>query len=238
MGCKRVLMSNEYYQALTKPHVDLVTDPIERIDTDGIVTRDGARHTADVIIYATGFMVGDAGAPFTVRGEHGVDLDAEWRNAQRAYLGATVPSFPNLFMLCGPNTGLSHTSIIFMLESLTSYIVDAVLTMRDRKLDRVAVRRDACDRYNDEIQARFPGTVWSSGCKSWYQAKDGTNVAIWPGSTVEFRRRTRRFDLESYDVLEASKAAQVAAPRVPAPPGAPRVRRPERRMPPQPQPGT
>jgi cation diffusion facilitator CzcD-associated flavoprotein CzcO len=217
MGCKRILMSNEYYQTLARPDVDLVTDTIREITPRGIVTKDGKEHELDVLIFATGFKVGDAGAPFELVGCGGASLDARWKDGPEAYLGATVPGFPNYFLVAGPNTGLSHTSMIFMLESAMSYALDAIEKMRARGIAHVDVRPEVCARYNDEIQARLDGTVWSSGCKSWYLAPNGKNVSIWPSFTFEYRRRTQRFDLESYTVVEKRGSTSVRKPRAGTP---------------------
>jgi hypothetical protein len=143
------------------------------------------------------------------------DLAFDWKDGAEAYLGATVPAYPNLFFLGGPNTGLSHSSMVFMLESLMNYVVDAARTIRARRIDAVAVRPEVSAKYNAELQSLFPGTVWSSGCKSWYQAKNGKNVAIWPSFTFEFRRRTRRFDASNYELVVAGASGpRSESPRI------------------------
>jgi cation diffusion facilitator CzcD-associated flavoprotein CzcO len=222
IGCKRILMSNDYYQALCRPNAEVVTEPIREVTADGIVTEDGEHRAFDAIVYATGFSVGGS-LPFAVRGRGGRTLEEQWQDGAEAYLATSVPGFPNLFLLSGPNSGLGHTSMIFMLESLMAYIVDAVRAMERLGLEQVEVREEVSSAYNALLQGRFPGTVWSKGCKSWYLAKDGRNIAIWPGFTFEFRRRTRRFDAESYLTVSSRKArrakplaADKSAPRVPA----------------------
>ncbi len=200
-GCKRVLLSNEFYPALQKPGVELVTDAIERVTEEGIRTADGRNHELDAIVLATGFQVADVVAPFEVRGRDGKQLDDVWRETAEAYLGTTVPGFPNLFIMMGPNVGLGHNSMVYMIESQIAYAMGALERMRSRRIDALDVRPEVSRKYNDEIQARLAKTVWASGCKSWYQNKAGKVVALWPGATYEFRARTKRFDAESYEEI-------------------------------------
>jgi cation diffusion facilitator CzcD-associated flavoprotein CzcO len=202
-GCKRVLLSNEYYPALQKPNVELVTDAIERVTPTGVQTKDGRLHELDALVLATGFQVADVGAPFEVRGRADRSLDDAWRDTAEAYLGTTVPGFPNLFIIMGPNVGLGHNSMVYMIESQITYVLGALERMRSKKIDAVDVRPEVARKYNDELQARLAKTVWAGGCKSWYQNKAGKVVALWPGPTYEFRARTKRFDAESYEELVA-----------------------------------
>jgi cyclohexanone monooxygenase len=130
-----------------------------------------------------------------------------WRDGAEAYLGTTIAGFPNLFLLVGPNTGLGHSSMIFMIESQVAYVLDAIRTMRARGLKLVDLKPEAQQSYNARIQKRLEGTVWSSGCMSWYLTRSGKNTTIWPGFTVEFRLRTRRFDLGSYDQVRLAESA-------------------------------
>ena len=196
IGCKRVLISNDYYPALQRPNVELCTDGIERIDPRGVVTRGGALHELDVLILATGFEAAEAAAPFEVRGRDGLSLDEAWRGGAEAYLGATVHGFPGMYLLVGPNCGLGHNSMILMIESQIAYVASAIAATRI--LGPLEVRREAQERYNRELQARFAGTVWTTGCNSWYHTRSGKNTTLWPGTTIEFRRRTRRFDPRAY----------------------------------------
>jgi cation diffusion facilitator CzcD-associated flavoprotein CzcO len=201
IGCKRILPSNHWYPALTQPNVDLVTEPIREIRPEGIVTADGALHEADVIIFATGFHVTDIQWADRIRGRGGVGLDAAWQGSPQAYRGTTVAGFPNLFLLVGPNTGLGHNSIVFMIESQLAYVMDALRTMRERGARAVEVRADAQARYNDRLQRRLQGTVWNSGgCQSWYIDANGRNSTIWPTFTWRYWQQTRRFDAEAYEV--------------------------------------
>ncbi|HEU5283659.1 MAG TPA: NAD(P)/FAD-dependent oxidoreductase, partial [Burkholderiales bacterium] len=202
LGCKRVLPSNDFYPAIQRDNVELVTGGIERVESDAIVTRDGARHAVDAIVLATGFTAAEAGAPFRTIGLDGADLDAHWRNGPHAYLGTSVAGFPNLFLLLGPNTGLGHNSMIYMIESQVHYVMRALAGMRRRGVDAVTVREDAQSAYNREIQSRLSRTVWTTGgCKSWYQRRDGRITTLWPGYTFEFRRRLRRVRWSDYQAI-------------------------------------
>lgn len=215
LGCKRILPTNDYYPALQRPNVELVTEGIEAVTPRGIVTRDGKERALDVLILATGFHAAESVSPFGITGRGGRDLNEAWRDGAEAYLGATVSGFPNLFLLVGPNTGLGHTSMVVMIEAQIAYALSAIQTMRARRLDLVDVRPEVQARYNQEIRRRLETTVWASGCKSWYQTRSGKNTTLWPGLTVEFVRRTRAFDAGSYELREArSEGAPLRASTV------------------------
>ncbi|WP_240324666.1 flavin-containing monooxygenase [Trinickia diaoshuihuensis] len=193
LGCKRVLLSSDYYPALTQPNVDVITAPIREIVEDGIVTEDGRRRHVDAIVCATGFEVADAGAPFPIIGAHGADLDARWRSeGPQAYLGASIAGFPNLFMMIGPNTGLGHNSMIYMIESHIAYIASCLRLLCRRGARTMQVREDVEHAFNEWLRQAFQKTVWASGCRSWYLSERGRNAALWPGFTFTFRRLTRR----------------------------------------------
>lgn len=201
LGCKRILFSSDYYPALQKPNVELVTEGIREIRGRTIVASDGTEREVDAIVCATGFEASEAPAPFAMRGAGGVSLEEAWKDGVEAYLGAAVAGFPNFFFIVGPNTGLGHSSMIFMIESQIAYVLDALRTMRKRGVDRVALRAEVQRRYNDNLQKRLAGTVWSKGgCVSWYNTRTGKNTTLWPGFTFEFRARTRKFDADSYDL--------------------------------------
>jgi len=204
IGCKRILMSNEWYPAVDAAHVDLVTDDIERIEADGVRTVDGTRYRADVLIYGTGFTATDFLAPMRIMGRDGLELNTAWRDGARAYKGIAVSGFPNFFMLYGPNTNLAHNSIIFMLESQITYVLQAVEALRDDHIRSLEVRRDREDAFDAEIQDALENTVWQSGCNSWYVNADGRNTVNWPGFTFTFRRATAHLDLADYHVTSAS----------------------------------
>jgi cation diffusion facilitator CzcD-associated flavoprotein CzcO len=200
MGCKRILLSDDFYPALTQDNVEVATERIREVRPHSIVTVDGVEREVDTILVATGFHVTDMPAAGYVRGRGGQTLAEVWRDSPQAYLGTTVSGFPNLFLMIGPNTGLGHTSMVYMIESQLAYVLDCLRLMERRGLKAVEVRTEAQAAYNDEIQRRLRGTVWMSGCKSWYLDAHGRNTALWPGFTFEYRWRTRRFDAASYEL--------------------------------------
>lgn len=199
LGCKRVLLSSNYYPALSQSNVNVVTSGIREIVADGIVTDDGAHHRADAIICGTGFQVNDVGAPFDVTGLGGADLGALWlRDGPEAYLGVSVANFPNFFMIVGPNTGLGHNSMIYMIESQVQYIADCLRVLRRRKARTMTLRADVQHDFNARLQTAMQHSVWTSGCHSWYQTRSGKVTALWPGFTFSFRKRTRRVRPHDY----------------------------------------
>jgi cation diffusion facilitator CzcD-associated flavoprotein CzcO len=199
MGCKRVLLSNDYYPSLLRDNVELVTDEIECIEPRGVVTRDGKRHDVDAIIYGTGFVAAESPAPFPIHGRAGKNLTDEWRDGPYAHLGTVVSGFPNLFMIVGPNTGLGHNSMVLMIESHIAYILDAIQTMRRLDLRSLDVKPDTMAAFNERIHARLDRAVWADGCRPWYLTRTGKNTTLWPGFTFEFRYRTRKVKLEEFD---------------------------------------
>jgi cation diffusion facilitator CzcD-associated flavoprotein CzcO len=206
-GCKRLLLSNSYFPALTAPNAELVTHPITEITATSIVTADRRERPVDTIVLGTGFQVTDHPMLDVIHGRDGRSLAKVWaESGMRAYLGTTVAGFPNLFMLAGPNTGIGHTSLVFMIEAQLDYVLGALARMRRRGLASVEVRPEVLDAYNDALQDRMRDTVWSAGgCASWYLDAAGRNTTLWPDFTWKFRRRTRRFDIERYDVTLAPR---------------------------------
>lgn len=198
-GCKRILLANDYYPALARPNVDVITAGIREITPTGITTCDGRHREVDVIIYGTGFKVQELAPPGLYVNGRGEDLADRWRDAPEAFLGTTVPGYPNLFFIVGPNTGLGHNSMIYIIESQVRYILDAIRSMRRRRLREVDVRPEVARRYNDRLQRMLEGTVWTSGgCKSWYLNAQGRNTTLWPSFTFRFRQQLRRFRLRDY----------------------------------------
>lgn len=197
VGCKRIMISNDYYTALARPNVSVVSEGIREITAQGVVTADGQLHPADVLIHGTGFAALDFLAPIKITGVQGRDLNTSWRAGAEAYLGITVSGFPNLFMLYGPNTNLGHSSIVYMLESQIAYVQDAIrhLAQGSRPLD---VKPEVQGAFNARIQQRSKSTVWDAGCTSWYKTAEGKNTNNWPGYTFEYRRATRRVRLSDY----------------------------------------
>jgi cation diffusion facilitator CzcD-associated flavoprotein CzcO len=198
IGCKRILPSNEWYPALARDNVELVTDPIAEVRERSIVSESGAEREVDAIVFGTGFHVVDMPVARMVRGRDGRTLEEAWQGSPRAHLGTTVAGFPNLFILLGPNTGLGHSSMVYMIESQIAYVMDALRELRRNGHRTVEVRPDVQERYNRDVQRRMKRTVWSTGCKSWYLDEQGNNPTLWPDWTWRFRRRTSRFDPAEY----------------------------------------
>lgn len=211
MGCKRILMSNDWYETITRPNVEVVSDGIERVTARGLRTRDGREREVDAIILGTGFATTSYLAALDVRGRDGRTLDETLAARPETYLGISVHGFPNLFLMMGPNTGLGHNSMVFMIEAQARYAVQAIEALRDRALASLDVRPDVQHRFNEAIQRRLAGTVWNSGCNSWY-LKDGYNAAAWPGFTFEYWLRTRRLALGDYEARTFASAARGRGP--------------------------
>jgi cation diffusion facilitator CzcD-associated flavoprotein CzcO len=204
LGCKRLVFSSLWYPALQKPNVDVVGSGIREVRELSIVDGDGIEHEIDTLILATGFTPAELPIAERIHGRDGRSLAETWGGSPQAYLGTTVTGFPNLLFLYGPNLNLGHTSIIYMLESQFAYAVDALRTMRARGAAEFDVRPEVQAAYNDELQERLAGTVWNTGCASWYLDRNGRNSIMWPGFTFEYRRRTKRFDTEAYRLSPAA----------------------------------
>ena len=215
IGCKRVLISNDYYPALAQNNVDVITHGIREVRAHSVVSQDGVERKVDAIIFGTGFQATDPLPRGVVFGREGRDLLDAWPRGPEAYKGASVAGFPNLFFLMGPNTGLGHNSMVYMIESQVAYVMDALRTMQDWRLQSVEVSPQAQADYNADMESRSRRTVWSTGgCKSWYlHPVSGRNVTLWPGFTWQFRRLTKVFDPAAYRLkpLAARRAAAVAA---------------------------
>ncbi|HTZ92448.1 MAG TPA: NAD(P)/FAD-dependent oxidoreductase [Streptosporangiaceae bacterium] len=192
LGCKRVLPSNDYYPALAKDNVSLVTEKIIEFRPDAVVTADGAEHPVDTVILATGFRVTDNPMFAKVTGKSGQTLAEAFGFT---YLGSVVPGFPNFFQLTGANTGLGHSSMLLMIESQLNYLADGIAKTYGGVFE---VRPEVAAAYNAELQRKLPGTVWGSGCSSWYLDSEGRNLTLWPGFTFDFRRRTREFRISDF----------------------------------------
>lgn len=211
IGCKRILNSTTYYPAVADPKTELVTDHIARITADGIDTVDGTHRQADVIVYATGFHVTDSYTYVQIKGLHGEDLVDRWnREGIGAHRGITVADVPNLFFLLGPNTGLGHNSVVFMIESQIRYVADAIATCDKLGAQALAPTRAAQDEFNDELQRRLGPSVWNSGgCSSWYLDEHGKNTVLWGGYTWEYWRATRSVRPAEYQFFGVRHAAAV-----------------------------
>ncbi len=202
LGCKRVLISDDYYPALARPNVEVVTDGIAEVTRTGIVTTEGVKHEVDTIVYGTGFKVTDLPVMDMVHGRDGVSLREAWADGMEAHLGTAIAGFPNFFMLIGPNTGLGHSSMVFMIESQIAYILDALKTMDAQGLREVEVRRDVQRAFVDGVRSSMRNTIWTrGGCTSWYLDSEGRNTTLWPSFTFRFRQLTRRFDPAEYQTV-------------------------------------
>ena len=206
IGCKRILPSNKWYPALAQDNVELVTDPIKEVTPTGFVTEDGTEREVDALIFSTGFQVTEMPSSKLVRNGDGQTLRESWAGSPQAHKGTTIHGFPNLFLMLGPNTGLGHSSMVYMLESQISYFLDALRSMDTRGAAVAEVRKDAEDAYNELLHEKLDGTVWNTGCSSWYVDQHGRNVTLWPDWTFEFRRQTARFDSNSYELQPARTA--------------------------------
>ncbi|MDQ3936825.1 MAG: NAD(P)/FAD-dependent oxidoreductase, partial [Actinomycetota bacterium] len=199
IGCKRILPSNKWYPALAEDNVELVTGGVSEVRARSVVGADGVEREVDAIVFGTGFQVTEMPASKLIRGSDGRSLFEVWAGSPRAHKGTTVPGFPNLFMLLGPNTGLGHNSMVYMIESQIAYVLDALRTLRERDAAVAELRADALESYNADIDERMEGTVWATGCTSWYQDASGRNGALWPDWTWRFRQELSRFDEPAYE---------------------------------------
>jgi cation diffusion facilitator CzcD-associated flavoprotein CzcO len=199
IGCKRILLSNDYLPTLTRTNVELVTDGIREVRPEGIVTRDGILRAVDTIVFGTGFRVSDMPIAERVHGRDGVRLADVWAGSPRAHLGTTVAGFPNLFLLLGPNTGLGHSSAVFMIESQIAHLMAALRHLDARGAAALEPSPAAQARSVAHVEARMRGTVWTAGgCTSWYLDRTGRNSTLWPDFTWAFRRRLARLHPDEY----------------------------------------
>jgi cation diffusion facilitator CzcD-associated flavoprotein CzcO len=212
-GCKRVLISNDWYPMFNRPNVELVTVGIHEVREHSIVTEDGIERPVDCIVLGTGFVVDPRiyMNRFPVTGRPGHVLANDWKDGAEAYLGISVSGYPNLHQLVGPGTALGHNSIIFMIEAQVRYVLDAMRELRRRGADWLDVKPEVQRRFNERLQGALEGTVWASGCTSWYQQADGRNFTLWPWSTVRYWLATRRVAAGSYEFARAGCEAGAAS---------------------------
>ncbi|MGW4773566.1 flavin-containing monooxygenase [Nocardia sp. NPDC004278] len=203
-GCKRLLMTDEYYPALQRDNCKLITWPIAHIAEHGIRTAEGIEHQADCIVFATGFDVSKTGSPIPVVGRDGRVLAEEWRHGAYAYKSIAVSGYPNLFLTFGPNSGPGHNSALVYMQAQIDYLVHAIGIILDRNLRMLDVRRDRQDRYNAAIQRRLGSTTWNSGCRSWYLTEDGFNATMYPGFATQYVGQLRTVHLDDYHVVPVS----------------------------------
>ena len=203
--CKRIVLSNGWYPAIQAPNVDIVSSGVSEVREHSVVDGDGVEREIDTLIFATGFKPAELPIAERIRGRDGRSLAEVWEGSPQAYLGTTVTGYPNLLFFYGPNLNLGHSSIVYMLESQIAYALDALHTMRLRGAAEFDVRPEVQAAYNEEVQERLATSVWNTGgCGSWYFDRNGKNSIQWPGFTFEYRRRTRRFDAESYRLAPAA----------------------------------
>jgi cation diffusion facilitator CzcD-associated flavoprotein CzcO len=209
-GCKRILFSSHYLPALERPNVELVTDPLASITPSGIVTTDGSEHELDCIIWATGFKTNDFMFPMRIAGVDGVELEEYWSGGAHAHLGMSVPGYPNMFMLYGPNTNTSGGSILVYLEAQAAYIRQALQHLHARGAGAIEVRAEVEAASDRALQARFAGTAWTE-CDSWYRNENGRIVANWPGYMREYLEQTRQLNAGEYRFVSSAKPATVVS---------------------------
>ena len=201
VGCKRTLLSNDYYPALTQDNVNLVTDHISHVTETSIVTQSGTEHPVDIIVYCTGFRVTEPFVDVEVYGKGGRSIKDDWKNGAEGYYGVMASGYPNFFTIVGPNTGLGHNSMIYIIETHIRYISACLDWMAQDGLAEIDVDQKAQTRFNDRLQKRFEQTVWSTGCDSWYQTDGGKNTAIWPYFSFHLRDKLSRIRKQDFNRL-------------------------------------
>jgi cation diffusion facilitator CzcD-associated flavoprotein CzcO len=200
VGCKRVMLTDEWYPTLTKPNVDLVTDRIAEVTATGVRTEDGVERRADVLVLATGFKSHGFVAPMQIAGAEGRMLADEWAQVARAYLGMSVPGFPNLFLLYGPNTNGGTGSVIYTIEAGMGHVIAALEELARADARSIEVRRETAEAFDRELRAALAGTVWHSGCTNWYVDENGNDPNQWPWLWSSYRRRTARIEPGTYEL--------------------------------------
>jgi cation diffusion facilitator CzcD-associated flavoprotein CzcO len=224
LGCKRMLISDDFYAVMTRPNVELVTEPIAAVRPQGIVAADGVERPCDVIVFATGFKTFNASAGMAIQGREGRGLAADWAEGQEAYRGVAVTGYPNLFLLVGPNSGLGHNSIVFMIEAQVRYVMQCLRWLDQGRLAAVEVRAEVQRAWNERLQQRFKRTVWQSQpgspwqlpCMSWYVNEKGRNTALWPGFSTAYWLAMRRAAIRDYEptTAAAGRSAPPAGPPI------------------------
>jgi cation diffusion facilitator CzcD-associated flavoprotein CzcO len=203
LGCKRLMLSNDYYPALARSNVELVTEGIARVTADSVVDAAGRERVVDAIIFGTGFQVTSAYKHWRLTGVGGQSLAGLWdRTGMRAFNGITVAGFPNLFMLLGPHTALGHNSVVLMIEAQVGYIVSLLKQLRAAGMAAAEVREAAQDGFLAGLERRLAETTWQDGgCDSWYKDEHGRVSTIWPGSAGAYQKAVRAADLRDYRLL-------------------------------------
>ena len=200
VGCKRIMLTDDWYPTLANPNVDLVTDRIAEVTPDGLRVADGTERPADVLVLATGFQTQAFVAPMEIVGEDGRSLAEEWAEVPRAYLGLTVPRFPNMFLVYGPNTNGGTGSVIHVIECGMNHVLAALDELDRADAHRIEVSRRAAEEFDRELRSALSGTVWHSGCTNWYVDENGNDPNQWPWTWTAYRRRTARLDPGAYEL--------------------------------------
>lgn len=210
IGCKRILRSDDFYPTFNRPNVQLVTDSIKCFTSGGVLMADGREHHFDAVIFATGFVAADINLYTRIIGRDGRSLIEEWKEkGAEAYLGSTVAGYPNLGFILGPNTGLGHNSVIHMMESQMNYLMQLIEYLEQKGEGiYLEVKEEVQEAYNNKLQEQFKGTVWNSGCQSWYMNEKGRNTTLFPRLTTTFRKLTKKFNPEDYRLIRQEKSAE------------------------------
>lgn len=210
-GCKRMLVSSDYYPALQRDNCKLIDWPIATLSPVGVRTSDGIEHHVDAIVFATGYDVHLSGPPFPVAGLDNRSLQQDWRGHAEAYKSASAHGYPNLFFMTGPNSGPGHNSLLVYVEGQIDYAVAGVTTILRRNLRYLDVRADVQRRYNDRMQKRLTRTTWMSGCNSWYLTDDGFNASMYPGFATQYLRQMRQFRFQDYEAVASDAPPHVVS---------------------------
>lgn len=200
-GCKRILRTSDYFPTLLLPNVYLDTTPIQEFYEEGIITHDGKQHPIDVVIFGTGFKSQAFHGNLNIAGLNKETLSHSWRDGAAAYLGISVPNFPNLFLLYGPNTNLNHNSVLLMIELQQNYIIQAIEKMERNDIQSIVVPKVTFQQYNDELQINLKETAFSTSCSSWYKNAKGKIINNWSGTVAEYQSLVEKFDIDDYTVI-------------------------------------
>ncbi|MFE2432416.1 flavin-containing monooxygenase [Streptomyces sp. NPDC059373] len=207
-GCKRRLVSDDWFPTLQRPHVELVTTGLSEVTPGSVVGTDGVPRPVDTIVFGTGFAATDFIAPMKVFGMGGAELSDVWKDGAATKLGIATAGFPNLFMMLGPNTALGHNSMVFMIEAQTRYIIGALKYALAKGIPAIELRPEAQEKAYRRTQRKMKKTVWVSGCRSWYQSADGRIDTLWPATTVSYWWQTRRFRPGDYREAEVTRTSR------------------------------
>ncbi len=216
IGCKRLMLTDEWYPTLTKPNVELVTDAIASVTPSGIRLADGSERPADVLVLATGFQSHGFVAPMEILGAAGRTLAEQWDPVPHAYLGTSVPGFPNMFLLYGPNTNGGSGSVIYTIEAGVNHVIAALGALERTRERRIEVRPERAEQFNRELRAALADTVWHTGCTNWYVDEDGNDPSQWPWMWSAYRRRTARIEPGDYLFGAPAPAPAPASEREPS----------------------